>query len=112
MTKDPRTNLQTPCLVIGSSLMDSMTAAPPAVKPPAQPPKRRFDSRALPSEHTAPERIETEDDVLHLWTMPSFAGTPVDGKKGGGKKEENGTTVSRVASLGLGLEKHRKCRYL
>jgi hypothetical protein len=37
------------------------------------PPIYRFEARARPSEFTSPDSVETEDDVLHLWTMPTFA---------------------------------------
>lgn len=34
-----------------------------------------YTSGAEPSTHTKPDDIATEDDVLHLWTLPSFSPT-------------------------------------
>lgn len=41
-------------------------------------PKHRFLPGASASTHAFPESVVTEDDVLHLWTLPSFAGVSLE----------------------------------
>jgi len=44
------------------------------------PPKERFSSLAVASEYVKPQSADNEDDILHLWDLPSFGELDVANK--------------------------------
>jgi hypothetical protein len=51
---------------------DKAVSALPRRKKGVEPPKERFGSVAVAGEYVKPQQADNEDDILHMWDLPSF----------------------------------------